>query len=277
MKFNIYNLLVAVFVILGFTRCTEEIDVDLNSVDSVVVFEGLVSTSSEYSTVSLTRSKDFSSDNTFDAIQGAYVQLSDNLGNSDELIQASTGEYISSLITGEQGVTYNLKVIINDTTYTSSCQIPSIVKMDSILLKKEIDDSFFGNDNDTVYSFYVYYTDPVDVDNYYQILAYKNGEQVYSSASSDLTTDGISVENSVTFKDINSADDDDDEDEVLEKGDTVVIELRCISEDVYNYFNDLSSSGMAATPTNPETNIEGATLGYFSAHTSEKKQFVITF
>ncbi len=277
MKFSIYNLIVVLTLTFGFSRCTEEIDIDLNKVDSVVVIEGLISTDSDYSTVSITRTKDFSESNTFENIKGAYVELSDNAGHSDILKENSEGKYNSSLITGIQGITYSMKVIVNDTTYTSECKIPLIVKMDSTRAKKEIDDSFFGNDKDTVYNFYVYYSDPAHEDNYYQLLAYKNGEQVFSSVYSDLTNDGLNVEQYFTFKSVNSADDDDDEDEILEKGDFVTIEMRCISEDVYDYFNDLSSSGMVATPTNPQTNISGAKLGYFSAHTSEKKLFKVNF
>lgn len=274
MKSNIY--LIIIILIVLFSGCTEEIEVNLNSSEAVVVIEGSVSTDSEYSEVLLSRSKDFSGTNTFDGIENAYVQLSDDNGNSEVLDETSSGQYVSSEITGEQGVTYTLKVVVNDTTYTSSCEIPTMIRMDSVFMRKEISDSFWDNDNDTVINFYIYYTDPADEDNYYQFVAYKNGEQVSSYVASDLTTDGLSVEQTITFIDVNSADEDDDEDEILESGDMVTIEMRCISADVYEYFDDLSSSSTASTPTNPETNIEGAELGYFSAYTSEFRQFRVT-
>lgn len=37
----------------------------------------------------------------------------------------------------------------------------------------------------------------------------------------------------------------------------------------------MGGPGNSSTPANPNTNIEGAVLGYFSAHTFEKKQVVI--
>jgi len=277
MKAYIFNALLAIIIVNTLLSCTEQIDVNLNTVDSVVVIEGLVSTNSPYSKVALTRTKNFTDLNDFGEIKDAYVELSDDLDNTDVLEQSDSGEYITNKVLGKVGSTYYLKITINDTTYTSSCTIPSKVKMDSVRINKEIDNSFFGNDIDTVYNFHVYYSDPLNQDNYYQLIAYKNGKQVYSLALSDLTTDGLNVEQSITFKDENSADDDDDDDEILKMGDAVVIEMRCISEEVYNYLDDLSSSGMAATPTNPETNIIGSDLGYFSAHTSESKMFQIIF
>ncbi len=272
---NIFRFLIAIFLIIGFSGCTEEIDVNLNSSDSVVVIEGVVSTSSEYSEVFLSRSKNFSATNDFDGIEGAYVQLSDDNGNSDVLEETSSGQYVSSVISGKEGVTYSMKVEVNDTIYTSSCKIPNMIRMDSVFMRKEISDSFWDTDMDTVFNFYIYYKDPADEDNYYQFVAYKNGEQVNSFVASDLTTDGLNVVQYITFLDVNSADEDDDEDEILENGDVVTVEMRCITKDVYEYFDDLSSSSTASTPTNPETNIDGAELGYFSAHTSEFRQFRI--
>ena len=64
----------------------------------------------------------------------------------------------------------------------------------------------------------------------------------------------------------------------LSKGDTVTVEMQCIDKTVYEYFNSFGNLGMgpsSSTPANPYTNLNGAVLGYFSAHTSERKSVII--
>jgi hypothetical protein len=64
--------------------------------------------------------------------------------------------------------------------------------------------------------------------------------------------------------------------ESLLPGDVLKIEMQCIDEFVYEYFNSFGNTlGGSATPANPYTNIIGSELGYFNAHTSEMKEKVI--
>jgi hypothetical protein len=61
------------------------------------------------------------------------------------------------------------------------------------------------------------------------------------------------------------------------KGDVIEVEFQCIDENVFEYFNGimLLQTDRGITPTNPGNNIEGGALGYFSAHTSERKSLTI--
>jgi hypothetical protein len=62
----------------------------------------------------------------------------------------------------------------------------------------------------------------------------------------------------------------------LVPGDVLEIEMQCIDEFVYEYFNSFANTqGSSATPANPYTNIIGSELGYFNAHTSEGKEKLI--
>ena len=59
-------------------------------------------------------------------------------------------------------------------------------------------------------------------------------------------------------------------------GDVLQIEMQCVDEFVYEYFNSFDNTqGNSATPANPYTNIVGSELGYFNAHTSEVKEIII--
>ena len=63
------------------SSCTEEIDIDLNSSDPQIVIEGSVSTAGE-SLIKITESVNFDESNDFPKVRNAFVEISDNLGNS---------------------------------------------------------------------------------------------------------------------------------------------------------------------------------------------------
>ncbi len=250
-------------MLIIFTSCTEEIDIDLNKIEPQVMIEALVSTNGE-TNIKLSQSINFDEPNEFPAIQNAIVELSDNYGNNEVLSEQSPGVYTSSSLTGNIGYTYNLIVTTENESYSSSCQIPQQVPMDSITISKVPDNSLRGNSNDSILKVTVFYKDPEGIDNYYHFIEYRNNEKIKSYIINDKFNDGLEVERNLNYRD-----------RELESGDTLKIEMRCISAEVYEYLDDLNSlSAMSATPTNPRTNIENATIGYFSAHTSEIKFLV---
>jgi len=63
-------------------------------------------------------------------------------------------------------------------------------------------------------------------------------------------------------------------------GDTVTVEMQCIDLPVYTYWETLmqeqsNGPGGGVTPSNPPTNITPATLGYFSAHTTQSQTIIV--
>ena len=64
----------------------------------------------------------------------------------------------------------------------------------------------------------------------------------------------------------------------LKPGDVFIVEMQCIDKAVYEYFESMGNvnmGGNASSPANPYTNLKGATLGYFSAHTVERRYITI--
>jgi hypothetical protein len=54
--------------------------------------------------------------------------------------------------------------------------------------------------------------------------------------------------------------------------------MQCIDKAVYEYFESMGNVNMgpnSSSPANPYTNLKGAKLGYFSAHTVERKYITI--
>jgi hypothetical protein len=119
------------------SSCTEEIDIDLNSSDPQIVIEGSVSTTGE-SVIKITKSVNFDESNDFPRVGDAFVEISDNLGSSEILLESSEGIYSSDSFTGVEGRTYTLSIQIGDKTFESVSNIPSHVSFDSLIVEKHL-------------------------------------------------------------------------------------------------------------------------------------------
>jgi hypothetical protein len=258
--------LMGLSVLLTFSSCTEEIDVDLNAADPQVVIEGKVTTSGA-SIVKIARSVNFDQANDFPEVRDAFVELTDDQGNSEILTESSPGTYISSNIVGTVGNTYSLLVQSDGKTLSSMSRIPSQVPFDSIVLSRTTG-SIVGSSNDTVYIVRVRIKDPIDEANYYRFLESINGELSNSYVYNDRLFNGEEVD--LILPDFTRE---------IEAGDILKIEMQCIDESVHEYFSSFSNSqgspGGSSNPANPYTNIIGSDVGYFSAHTSEIKEIII--
>jgi hypothetical protein len=116
----------------------------------------------------------------------------------------------------------------------------------------------------------VYFNDPPNVHNQYRFVMYVNNVQVKTIfAFDDEFIDGKHV-----TLDLQQNDTD------IYPGDTVSVEMQCIDKPVYTYWFTLmqqqgNNPGGAVAPSNPPTNISPATLGYFSAHTTQTTTIVV--
>jgi hypothetical protein len=247
------------------SSCTEEIDIDLNSSDPQIVIEGSVSTTGE-SVIKITKSVNFDESNDFPRVGDAFVEISDNLGSSEILLESSEGIYSSDSFTGVEGRTYTLSIQIGDKTFESMSTVPNQVSFDSLIVRKGSSPGFPGaQENDLFYEVRVQYKDPVDEVNYYRFVEIVNNEITNSYVFDDRLNNGEFVTQPL----LNFS-------RELIPGDVLEIEMQCIDESVYEYFNSFGNTqGSSATPANPYTNIIGSELGYFNAHTSEEKTQII--
>jgi hypothetical protein len=99
---------------------------------------------------------------------------------------------------------------------------------------------------------------------------YVNGVQVKRVfVENDQLSDGRAVTSMLYQQDIE-----------IKRGDKIDVDMQCIDPDMYNYWNSLSNQGgnspqNSATPSNPPSNIDNNALGYFSAHTIQRKTIII--
>ena len=254
-----HNLLLLLSA-FAFSACTKEIDLDLGDVSNKVVIEAIVSEGPGPHSVVLTRSVGFAEANDLPGISNAVVTLSDDQGNSEQLVESGpAGTYTSSVVPGVQGHSYQLSVQVDGTTYSAQCTMPVAVSLDSLRI-----DSLpsFGTFAKVVIPTYF---DPPGMDNYYRMLVSINGvKQPGIIVQSDRITDGNLVEAPLFL-----------DDELL-SGDVVQVTMLCISRDVYTYFFSMNQNvGNAATPADPVSNISTGALGYFTAQTSSTRSVVV--
>ncbi len=245
-----------------FTSCQKVIDINLDETEPTLVVEGIVSNTDESQTVLLSQTTNFSDKTEFIGISDATVIISDNTGTTDTLSMTDNGVYETSKIVGIPGNTYYLTIQYNNVVYTAQSTMPDLVVIDSLRITEV---EIMGMN---LVMLAPSATDPGDVKNYYRFKVYHNGDPDPTLFVSDDTYfNGISREFSLSPEDNNN------EENKIQKGDVFELELINIDEDVYTYFYTLDQtlSQNSASPANPQSNITGGCLGYFSAQSSSSE------
>jgi hypothetical protein len=214
--------------------------------------------------VSITSTVNFSDSNVFPGISGASVIISNQFGLRDSLTESSPGIYTSHPYwVGQPGYLYTLDVQLEGKPYQAVSIMPLPVPLDSV--------GFFFDNNrgkNTIIEPIPYFQDPPGIKNYYQFTQAINGHPVNKIfIFSDQFSDGKYIHEPLF---------DDTTYTRMKPGDIVDLSMFCIDSASYGYLNTLqqvtgNTGFQSVTPANPNTNLSGGALGYFSAHTSETK------
>ena len=268
MKLTLSFSLVLLFLL---SSCTEEISIDLNSADPQLVIEGNLVFGSDQAIIQITESVNFDADNSFPPVQDAFIEISDDKGNTLSGTEVSPGTYAVGPHAELKGNPNTLLVEADEQKYIAQSSMPEQVPFISLqAMKISGQETEGGNGFRPImnYNVIVTYADPANTDNYYRFIEYVNGKKSGEYLFSDRLTDGVTEP--IILRRL---------DRVLESGDTLQVEMQCIDQNVYDYFmslgNLMGGPANSVTPANPTTNIEGAVLGYFSAHTSVVKEIII--
>jgi hypothetical protein len=237
--------------------CTKVINVNLNNVNPNIVIEGVVSDAAGPYQVQLTQTVNFSDPNVFPPVTGATVKITDSaLGITDSLIEGVPGTYFTQkLLQGLTGHTYQLYILSKGQIYTASSTMPQKVNLDSVTFYST---NIFGNKSTSAVA---NFQDPTGIANYYTFTEYVNGQAVDQTFNfSDRLSDGKYIRRQL-FNDSS----------YINPGDQVSIEMHCVDNQVWQYFNTLGqakgNNSQSITPANPLSNISNNALGYFSAQT----------
>ncbi len=265
MKPGIINLIIVLLVFTLYS-CQKIVTLKLNTTSPQIVIQGEVTNSTGPYTVTINQSVDFYADNTFPAVSGASVKISDNQGVTDSLSEISPGVYSTHILQGKPGYTYTLTIFAQNKSYSAVSTMPMPVTLDSITLQNS--NGFGSKRKNAIANF----QDPAGIKNYYQFIEYINGQQFTRDIFifDDRLSDGKYINNTLRT-----------DSSYLNPGDLLEVKMYNIDNNVYNYFyqlNQSSGSGAfntTASPANPASNISNGAYGYFSAHTTQSKQIMV--
>jgi len=261
-NFKIYLLLSLLAV--ASASCKRDITLNLNNNTSLLVVEGNITNIPGPQYIKLSQNVAFTSTNTYPPVTGASVSVTDNNGNSYPFAEGPAGTYSRSPMNAIAGTTYTLHILTGGKTYSAASTMPGLVQLDSVTTMN----ATLGKNNQK--QIIVHYQDPANVPNQYRFVMYVNSVQVSDVfANDDQFTDGRYVNYTLFENDID-----------IYPGDTVTVEMQCIDKNIYTYWFSLmqqqpNGPGGGVTPSNPPTNITPATLGYFSAHTTQTRTIVV--
>lgn len=253
---------ITILSILFLTSCEKVIDVEVNDAAKKYVIEGVLTNEAGGCRVKISKTKSISDDNAFAGVAGAQVQIVNEDGSVTDLAETSAGVYQSSLI-GLPGKQYRLQVSISGETFTATSQMPQLVPIDSVYI------STMDMMGEKVYNTNVVFVDPIEKGNAYRFVQYINGTK-----RKDIFVQNDNLSNG--RKNTNTLFSHDEE---VKQSDLVRVELQSIDPAVYQYWFSLwqgaTGDGNAASPANPQSNINGGALGYFSAHAVSTKTVVV--
>ncbi len=259
-----FFLVLFIAFVIGFSSCTKVININLNDTSPQLVIQGNVTNVPGITTVTISKTINYSLDNVFPGVSGAKVKITDSTnGTIFTLTEVTTGTYQTATLQGLQGHTYLLSVVLNGTEYKASSTMPTQVNLDSVTFQMN---TGFGQ---TLINPMPNLQDPANINNYYKFIQTINSKitkKVF--VFDDRLSDGKYISRQI-FND--SA--------YIQIKDTVQLEMQCLDKNVYEYFKELSgldpTNGQPTSPANPITNISGGVLGYFNACTSQKKKAIV--
>lgn len=266
MKLIIKYLVYPIIPIFLLFSCNKEeiIQLDLSNAPVQYVIEGTITDELQPYSVRITQSVNIDVPNDFPVVHNALVIISDNDGQVDTLTEKPNGWYESrEAKTGVYGRTYTLQVWVNGHYFLARSTMPSMVPFDDL----KVITLPFGDENALAVT--PIFKDPAGKGNNYQFVQSNNGKRLPNIfVLDDRNNDGSQVSSLLIAPEAKTS-----------TGDTVMIEMRNIDRATYKYFIALDASNgngpNAGVPANPDNHFEGACLGYFSAHTVQRRTLIV--
>lgn len=269
LSFNILLYIKFSIILASTAGCEKVIHLKTDNIPAKYVIEASLSDYPGDCFVFISKSVKLSDSSIFYGVTGANVSISEaESGNIPiHLYESSSGIYTTDKITTKAGRHYTLTVDIDENHFTSTAYMPEKVKFDSLFVG---DFEIFGENRKFAN---VTFNDPPGKGNSYRFLQFKNGVQNSNIfVMNDEYSDGKPINTFLAFF-------DQSDEQRIDIGDTVMVEMQCITPAIYKYFYSLAQSSTGGNevvaPGNPVTNITGGALGYFNVFTKERKLVIV--
>lgn len=240
--------------------CKKVINVNLDNAGIQTVITGEVNNEPGPYQINISKSVNYSSDNAFPPVSGAFVTITGN-DLIDTLSEKSPGIYVTHNLSGKPGKSYSLYVSIDGTVYSATSVMPQPIPLDSITFMAGRDNNIYAVAN---------FQDPPGVPNHYQFIEYSNGIRFSNGRGNSVFNDRLSDGRYISRLLYDDSTD-------IKSGIILEVQMKCIDKAVYTYWDELleiSGGGggfSSPTPANPTSNISGGALGYFSANTTTSR------
>lgn len=253
--------------------CTEPIELDLNQGENVrLAVDAEIDNLPETDTIYLSLTTNFFDDQGPVPATGAQVILSD--GSSDVIYTelGSTGKYLSPPnFAAEPGKNYTLEITHNNKSYSGSSFMMPPIKIDSLTAKRLPKDDF-ANPGEVEIG--ISFQDPKGEKNHYWFVDFVNGKNEYEDLFEYGGLFNDAIIDGAYLRDIEYGTFD------LKKDDTLLIELRTITEEAETILIGLASESFQggifdSPPSNVPSNINNGAVGIFVAFSRERKQIII--
>lgn len=266
--------LIYLFIIfISFYNCEDVIDVDLNETEPRLVIEASINwyknTTGNEQSIKLSLSAPFFDDETPPA-NGAIIQITDTNSNTFNFIEdANTGIYLNNNFIPIIDQEYTLTINYDNEIYTAKERLISVEPIDYI--EQNNDGGFLGDEIEVK----VYFTDPIDIDNYYFFEYYTDAADISLDVLDDKFIDGNQIFGFYSEED-------------LETGNELTIRHYGVSEQYYEFMFILlqqgSDEGGGPFETQPATvrgncinltNENNYPFGYFRLSEVEEQIYII--
>jgi hypothetical protein len=256
--------LVLLMSVLLLSACEQDVVLDLNKIEKRLVVAANVSNDVDVARVVLSYSQGFYDESEAAVITDAKVIMVNDEGEEEQLTLNDNGVYVSQLMQAEFGTQYTLHVDVEEYTFEVTQELLSLVEIERVVF---IPNPFL--DDDDSLNVFVEVEDPKGEDDFFRLLVNKIGAT--QSDEFYLVDDSYGKDGTITmpvyYKNFTP-------------GDTLVIELRHISSEIYTYYSGLSEningSFNSIAPGNPTSNMPDDVLGYFAAYSVDRDTIIVS-
>lgn len=286
MKYTFLNLIIASFMLLILSSCSEKYMFEFENQTPLLIVEGKINNQpgpyyvrlSESIEAVVTPNLSGSSKSASKGIINAQIRLNDDanhtetlryIGNKPNVYPEETGWYVIENMTGTVGRTYTLTVVWNGKTYTASDKMEAVPTIEKIGFREK----HLEAKNEDVIIPLIYFNEPQNVDNYYLIYFSEGGHvgsnrnwafSILNDDHLEAYVDGLEIDDgqSPSGRDFYS---------FISDGTEVSVYLESLSKPAYEFYkgiiNQFNADGGAfsSNPASPMTNVSGSAQGFFRA------------
>jgi hypothetical protein len=279
MKYPGYFLLIVLHSLL-IISCVERIDIQLDDSYTRLVVDGSITTDTMAHTVLLSRTTSYYYNQPAPPVTGASLEISDGTVVYT-LNEDAPGVYRTDpSVFGVAGKTYSLNIKLMEqvggyTDYSASAKLYPVSHLDSITLAFHPDWSENG-----IWEVECYVQDP-PTEDYYRFMISRNRKVLTDTLDEWIVTDDRFFNGNYAYGAPIAYLEQQKDDEVLIKGDTVNVEMNSIGPAYANFIWEAQSEVQGSNPlfsgpsSNVKGNIDNGAIGFFAAYSVSRSYGIV--